>query len=95
MSQRYENVEIDLCGLTLLVDFDYTAGAPATYWQPADAEEVEMVEVRVKCQPEADTDTLLSSIKCNVRLHNGRIDYDDGYKLLEDELFAYVDSLRM
>ena len=79
-----KDAEITICGLTFIVDYNYFAGCPATWYTPADPAEVDFLRVKVKGQPEANADELLEAIKIYMSptLNNG-------YFLLQQHIIKF------
>lgn len=83
MSTTAKDVEVTVVGLTFIVDYRYTEGCSATYDNPEDLAEVEILSVFVKGQPEADADSVLTAVKVGLKSVTW---FQNGYDLIEAEI---------
>lgn len=89
--ERIEAAEVTLNGLTFIVDYIYTPADPGDYYNPPVPDEVELLAVSVKGQPDADADSILAAMKSNVRVREtgggtARAHWTPGSEELEDEI---------
>jgi len=80
------NHEVYICGVTFEVDFEYYAGCPATLETPAALPSIDLIDVRVRGQHDADTEELLMRLSKTER-YAGRERVYDGCELLERAIY--------